>query len=425
MSHQSAYLQLDPVPAPPTLKPATKPHRLRAVSLSRQTDKCTFSIITTHAGFYALEKDWCDLFDRAGVGPQVFQSFHWLWHWCQHFLSGCPDRENFAILTGYRGRRLVMVWPLIVERSSGLRRVTWMGHPVSQYGDALVDHSAVGPRDLAESWNFLTKHISADVVQLRKVRADAAVADVLRSVCSEPHLRQTAPYLDFAPIDTFDNYQKRYSAKARKNRRRLRRRVEERAHLSAKTHINGHARSELATKAISMKRQWLKARGLVSPALQDERTLKFFQAAATSNKHPTGCRTTVLKIGDDPAAIEVSFESKGHCCVHIIVYDAKFEKTGAGVLLLEEGIKSAIADGVQTFDLLAPGDNYKLDWADGAIDVYDWCLPLSKLGRTYHALGFNSLPESLKASLQALPLPVRQILHRGFAQVRQKPLLHA
>ncbi len=419
MSRQREYLLADRPPlAPGPPATATREHRRKSLNSAPPRAQCTFSIITTRADFDALEADWCELFDRASTGPQVFQSFHWLWHWCNPFLIEGGAQNSLAIVTGYRAGKLVMVWPLIVQRTGGMKHLTWMGHPVSQYGDALVDQTAVCAQDVRDSWDFLTKNISADVVHLRKVRADAVVADLMHAVCITPQAQKTAPYLDLSQSQSFDDYQKRYNGKARRNRRRLRRRVEERAELSVKTHVDGDERATVASQAVTMKRIWLKARGLVSPAIQDERTRLFFQAAAASSNHSTGCRTTALKIGDEIAAIEVSFVSKGHCSVHIIVYHMDYEKAGAGVLLMEEGIKSAIAAGVKTFDLLAPGDNYKLDWADGAVDVCDWCLPLSPLGRVYHALGFNKLPGTIKAIIQALPLPIRQMLHRGFARTR-------
>jgi len=417
--HSANFLADHLLPLPQRVKAsATRHGPLKLLKSAGQDSSCTFSIVTTRAGFDALEADWCDLFDRASTGAQVFQNFHWLWHWCNHFLPDRQAQNTLAIVTAYSAEKLVMVWPLCVQRSGALKQLTWMGHPVSQYGDALIDPREVNAQDLRAAWNFLTKHISADVIHLRKVRADGAVGDLMRAVCREPQAQQTAPYLDLSHAQSFDDYQKRYSGKARKNRRRLRRRVEERATLSVETNDTSSECAPIASQAITMKRVWLKARGLVSPAIQDERTRLFFQAAAASSNHPTGCRTTALQIGEEVAAIEVSFLSKGHCAVHVIVYHMDYEKAGAGVLLMEEGIKSAIAANVKTFDLLAPGDNYKLDWADGAVNVYDWCLPLSPLGRAYHALGFNKLPGMIKALLSALPLSIRQILHRGFARTR-------
>lgn len=397
-----------------------KPHVLPAHQRKEYTSPAalTFSLLTERTQFDALEDEWCALFARAGTGTQVFQNFHWLWHWCNHFLDGQGKRTELAIVTGRKNGKLVLIWPLARQRLGGLTQLCWMGRPVSQYGDVLMDPDACRADDLKKSWQFLTTAISADTVVLRKVRADAAAAPLLEAMCETPLLHQTAPYLDLTAAASFEDYQKRYSGKARRNRRRLRRRVEEHAPLTIATHDAGPTRTTLAGKAVSLKRNWLKARGLLSAAIQDDRTHRFFRDVAHSNRHPTGCRTTSLEIGNQTAAIEVSFVAKRHCAVHVIVYHTDFEKAGAGVLLMEDAIRSAIDTGVHTFDLMAPGDSYKLDWADGVVDVYDWTTPLSPLGHVYALLRLNKVPAFLKNKIQTLPLRARQILHGGFAHTR-------
>lgn len=385
---------------------------------ARPANEISFSLVTTRAGFDTLEADWCALHQRAGRGHQVFQSFHWLWHWCNHFYDQTGSGHSLSIVTGHKHGKLVLVWPLAVQRVGGLRHLIWMGRPVSQYGDALVDEGECSPDDLHNSWRFVARSVDADLMLLGKVRSDAAVAPVLQAACKTPIARTTAPYLQFENSTSFDAYQQRYSAKARKNRRRLRRRIAERSTLDVVSRCGGPQCAEMAANAVHLKRTWLKDRGLVSAAIQDDRTIGFFRDAANSSQHPTGCRTTVLQIDGQPAAIEVSFVHKGHCAVHVIVYDVQHEKSGAGVLLLEDAVAFALESGIQTFDLMAPGDKYKFDWADGSIDVYDWSLPLSRLGQIYTALQFGKLPAILKPLMQAMPLMMRKFLHTGFSWTR-------
>ena len=51
------------------------------------------------------------LFQRAGQGTQMFQTFNWLWHWCNHF-AGEGSGVQLSIVTARRNGRLVLVWPL-------------------------------------------------------------------------------------------------------------------------------------------------------------------------------------------------------------------------------------------------------------------------------------------------------------------------
>jgi CelD/BcsL family acetyltransferase involved in cellulose biosynthesis len=376
-----------------------------------------FQYITSRSEFERLEGDWNDLFDRTSAGRHIFQSFNWLWHWLNHYGDDQRCPVELALVAGYRQDKLVLVWPMVIKRGLGLKRLMFMGAPVSQYGDALIDPSAVSTNELMTSWAFLTRNANADVLHLRKVRADAAVAPVLASLALKPIETNSAPCLDLASAPTFDAYQQRYASKARKNRRRLRRRLGELGEVVVTPQHDLERRGPLVEKAVHLKRKWLQARALISPAVQDDRMVDFFRDAATSTSHPTGCRLASIEVGDDTAAIEISFRAHNHLAVHLIVYDLAYEKCGAGALLMEDSIRDALGSGVETFDLMAPGDDYKMDWADKAIDVDDWMLGLSGKGRFFQRLQVSKAMVRAKDGLQKLPVAFRRHLAKALSLV--------
>ncbi len=394
-----------------TFQPCATPDVLEQTLQERhdfvvRTGGCALSLITTRAAFDALESDWNDLFARCGKGVSVFQSFNWLWHWCNHFLEEDRTglaRTRLAILTGRREGRLIMAWPLAMETVGSVRKLVWMGDPVGQYGDALIEESGDKIQLLDEAWRFLQTNCQADVIRLRKVRADASVAPLLarsRAMVSEA---LTAPYLNLFSAPTYAAYEQRYTAKVRRNRRRLRRRLEERAPVRFETHAPGIEAAALTKQALSLKRDWLKRRGMVSPALADPRVDSFFCAVAADERQDTGLRVSVLKSGETAAAIEIAFRNGRYQAGHLIVYDGRFEKSGAGVILMENSIRRLHAEGVVIFDLLAPGDAYKMDWADDEIEVCDWALPLTLKGRAYARLYLGFMRKQLKAAMAVLP----------------------
>src|SRR5262245_8266379 len=81
-------------------------------------------------GLDALEPEWNDLFRRAGKSAQLFQTFNWNWHWANHYLPagrGHRSGPSLALVTVRREGRLVMLWPLVLERVAGLKVLYWMG----------------------------------------------------------------------------------------------------------------------------------------------------------------------------------------------------------------------------------------------------------------------------------------------------------
>jgi CelD/BcsL family acetyltransferase involved in cellulose biosynthesis len=367
------------------------------------------AIVSTRAGFDALESEWNALFERSGQGTQMFQTFNWLWHWCNHF-AGEGSGVRLFIVTARRNGRLVLVWPLALERAGLATKLTWMGEPVSQYGDVVMEPSASSIDLLRASWNFIIEETNASVVQLRKVRADAAVAPLMRELGLMEIEHLTAPYLNLADAPSFAEYEKRYSASARKNRRRQRRRIEDHGPMRVDFHRGGAVAGELAVAAIALKRAWLRDRGLISPALSDERTARFFAEVAEARQRPAGCHVVALISNGKPAALEVGIRVKGRSGTHIIVYDPEFEKHSAGAVLMEDSIRGAFDHGIDAFDLLAPGDGYKLEWADAATRVSTFVAPLNAVGQVYARLYLGLARPALKKLMNLLPISVRRPL---------------
>jgi CelD/BcsL family acetyltransferase involved in cellulose biosynthesis len=377
-----------------------------------------FAIVTERAAFDALEGEWNELFDRAGRPAQVFQTFNWNWHWANHYLGSSPggiDGLKLSIVTGRRDGKLIMIWPLVSERVRGITQIFWMGEPVSQYGDVIIDDVTDAREVMRAGWTFLAAQAKGDVVRLRRVRSDAAVAPLMEEIGARITDRQKAPYLDLASAPSYAKYEERFAGHTRRNRRRLARRLEERGPIQFERHKGGAEARALAVKALELKSEWLQYRGLVSHAISDARMARFFADAAAGDTKTTNCIVSVLKSNGEAAALEVSFTCKGRLAMHVIVYSLKFEKSGAGVLLMEKSLRDGYPDGVGVYDMLAPGDPYKLDWADGTSDVFDWVKPLSLAGFTYSRVYLGLLRSRAKHMIGAMPQSLRRILTKGYA----------
>ncbi len=366
-------------------------------------------LVTTRAGFDALEEPWNELFLRAGRNIHLFQTFNWNWHWANHFLGGADDPE-LAIVTAHAGGRLVMVWPLVLARIGPLKELRWMGDPVSQYGDVLIDEEIDAVALLSTAAAFVVQRTGASVFTLRKVRDDSNIARFLAVSGAKVTAELKAPYLDLASAPSFAAYETRYSGSARRNRKRQRRRLEERGATALARHVEGAAAEALTADTFRLKHLWLAHRGIVSPALADPRTARFFADATRAKTHPAGCHVLSLSCDGRPVALEIGVRCKGRSAIHIIAYDLAYEKVAAGSLLMEDSIRQSFDDGVTVFDMLAPGDGYKLEWADDAAMVRDWAWPLSLAGRMYATLYLGFFKTAAKRGIDALPVGMRRTI---------------
>jgi CelD/BcsL family acetyltransferase involved in cellulose biosynthesis len=377
------------------------------------------TLVTERSAFDALEHDWNDLFARAGKPTHVFQTFNFCWHWANHYLAsseaGAPNL-SLAIVTGRRDGHLIMLWPLIAERRLGLTQIVWMGDPVGQYGDALIDAGPDAPAVLRAGLDLLIKKMKPDVLRLRRVRGDANIRAVMDTIGARIADRLTAPFMDLASAKDFETFEQRYSSKTRKNRRRLARRLEEKGPVEFLRLHGGKEARNLAIEAIALKASWLKDRGLLSNAIADEKMSCLFADLAEGKKRPVDCIVSALKVAGETAALEVSFVSKRRLAMHLIAFNLEYEKSGAGVLLLEQSLKDGYVEKLDVYDMLAPGDNYKLDWCDQSDAVFDWVKPVSAKGHLYARVYLGFLRRHIKTAMKSMPQPLRRLLAEGYVR---------
>ena len=146
-------------------------------------------LVAERQDFDALEAEWNELFIRSAGPTHVFQSFNFCWHWANHYLGssrgGIPGL-NLSVVTGRRNGRLVMVWPLVCERVRGITQTFWMGDPVSQYGDVLIDADVDALPAMRAALDFLRARTNSDLLRLRRVRSDSNVAPLMPSNSAIP-----------------------------------------------------------------------------------------------------------------------------------------------------------------------------------------------------------------------------------------------
>ncbi|PPC84878.1 MAG: cellulose biosynthesis protein CelD [Hyphomicrobium sp.] len=400
---------------------ATKPQTTSARPIAHVEDNnIDFQTITDRREFDALEHEWNALFDRAGRGTHVFQTFNWNWHWANTYLPADQKHKSamaLSIVTARRDGNLIMIWPLVSERAHGIKQILWMGDPVSQYGDVLLDRIDDGLNVMRQAWAYIQKTSRCDVVRLRHVRADANIAPLLAELQAITTDRQVAPYLDLSSASTFEKYETRFTSKSRGNRRRLLRRLSDGKTIAFERHHAGHRAGELVRQAIDLKTAWLRDRGLVSTALSDARMAQFMAAAVADKNKSVDCVVAALTVDGEPAAIEISFTCKGHLAQHVIVFDLRFEKAGVGILLMEQSLRDDYSEAIATHDLLAPTATYKMDWADATMDVNDWAVPMNLAGQVYAHVYLAHVRPRAKAAVQAMPTKLRKVMASGLGSI--------
>lgn len=401
----------------------------------------------------SLGPAWNDLFERAGRAHQVFQTHGFVSSWAEAFIE--PDRLQkiattrknaspeaarkkvilgqvsdpvgtrngretpaaacscqLAVVTIRRNGRLVLVWPLILQRRFGLRILSWLGEPFAQYADIVVDpHEAALPT-MRAAWRHVHATLAPDIVCLRRVRRDATLHPLLDEIGATSCNPQEAPFVVLGPAAGSSGFEARQSGKARKNRRRLLRRLEECGKVEVKCLAGSDEAQRLAHEALAAKRDWVERRGLLAPAIAHPRFAGLMHTVVGPGAAATGCSLFALTVDGRTAAVAVGFRCKDRLMLHLITHAPEVEKFGAGVLNLEHVMRAAERDGIAMVDLLPPTAEYKMQWADGIMPVADYALALTAAGRIYKVLAEEVARPLVKSVFTALPVALRQRLAR-------------
>lgn len=368
-----------------------------------------FHIAGTVDELLALGPEWDSLFETAGRPEQVFQTHAFCALWAQ-FYATSRDVLHIAVITARHDGRLVMVWPLVVERSLGCNVLAWLGEPVAQYGDVVIAQGMDHMATLTSAWEHVKAKVSPDLLRLRKVRGDAVIAPflsrlgALETVCCE------APCIVLRGGAGASSFEDRQSGKAKKNRRRLLRRLEETGHITQVTRPASAEAGSLVAAGMDMKRDWLHERALSSRAFKDTRLDQFLAAAASTPGTRTGCRTFAMLLDSRPVAVALGFACKGRMTMHMIAYARAHEKSGVGVLNLEAALRACENEGFEAVDLLAPKADYKMDWTDMTVPVIDYVAGVSMSGHIAARLVDATLRPAAKRAFERLPAHVRRRL---------------
>lgn len=355
------------------------------------------SVVTDLDGFDALREDWDDLFERAAEPQQVFQRHIFLRYWVRHYLE---PATRLCVVTGRIDGRLVALWPLVRRRSLGIDTLSFMGAPVAQFGDVLVEAGDSRSAVLAAGWNAVAS-LGADIFEARRVRADAALCALAMPSGALPDGMQ-APFASLPRRVLADGPGMAYAARERSNFRRRLKKLRERGDITFSEPDPGStAAAAAAAAAISIKKNWLLASDILSPAVMDSRFQAFFEDLASDAA--TDLHISAIACDGQPIAIDLAIDCKGHTFGHVLAAASGYEVEGLGRLLIHRTFAAASHRGNRVFDLLAPADPYKLQHADGQVAVRDYAFAFSRRGRLVRAVVLARLQPMAKAWAKRLP----------------------
>jgi CelD/BcsL family acetyltransferase involved in cellulose biosynthesis len=369
------------------------------------------SSITTVQGLRHLEKHWRALEANTETPATVFQSFDWVSAWCETYATG-DDGADIHVLVGYAGHKLVFLWPLAVQQRWGVRLLCWLTQPFGQYGDVLCAKGEDANLWIKAALTYLKTSKAADLLWLRHVRDDAAIAPIAKAQFKSAHLHEKAPYLDLTAFASEADYENRYTGSQRKRRKKIRKALEDMGPVSFTALPPGAPRESAIAEALAEKNKWLGGRGRINVAIGCPRHRAFLNRLASGASDALQMSLTEIKAGDRPISWEISFRFGGTHYAYITSHVNALTDLSPGRLHFDLSQRACLADGLKTYDLMVPYDPHKESWSSGMVAVDDYFMPLSRRGRLAGFGYMDLMRPLLRKAYYRMPKSLLKLINR-------------
>ncbi|HWK95008.1 MAG TPA: GNAT family N-acetyltransferase [Pseudolabrys sp.] len=291
--------------------------------------------------------------------------------------------------------RPVVILPTVIGTRFGVKVARFLGDPLIQYGDALCE-PGTAKRHIEAAFHAAADRSAVDALHLRKVRADARIAPLLRQHATAFN-HDEAPFLDTARLGD-------EAAEEPRKLRHCRRKLSALGPLRLEV-TQGDAAREHLRDALALKRRWVEARRLPSSVVGCDHWEAAIKRLADHDGDPR-LNVAILHVGDRPAAYEVAFTAGGRWYAFLGAIVDDFARHSPGRVQVADTIAWCRDNGFDRYDLLAPSDEVKRSYCSEAAPVADYAHALRPAGHVLAAA--LRLTPAAKAMLVRLPAPLRK-----------------
>ena len=356
-------------------------------------------VISDAARFLALEAEWNDAVDRAGIA-HPFLRHEWLRTWWECFGGG---RRALHIIVARQDGRIFAIAPFMREH------VTMYGMPVRRIDFLQNDHTprtdviVVGaPEDGYRAiWQALLEGRNTwDVLQLSRLPGDSPARAIFERCAGEDGCAtgvwrgDVSPYLTLT--GTWDTYLASLSAKFRSNLRNRLSRLTKFGEPQLEVLEGAAAIAGAREDALRLEASGWKAEAGTSICSHPDVERFYTLLAARATAHGW-LRLLFLTAGGRRIATSYGSCYQGRLFLFKTGYDPEYATCSPFKLLTYFAIKAAYEEGLQEVDFLGDAEPWKLEWTETS-RAHDWLYVFSRSNRAQllHLVKFRMVPELKK-----------------------------
>jgi CelD/BcsL family acetyltransferase involved in cellulose biosynthesis len=361
-------------------------------------------LVSDNAGFVALEGEWNDAVERAGIA-HPFLRHEWLRTWWEAF-GGGHGQELHTFVVRHEGR-VCAIAPLMFDSAHmfgvPVRRLCLLQNDHTPRADLIV---ADRPDDSYRAM-WLAVHESArrwDVLQLSQLPAESATRETLGRIAGGEG-KQTgvwasgaAPYLKLC--STWKGYQGTLGSKLKRNLRNRLKRLSEFGPPALEVIADPAAIRASRDDAQRLEESGWKA--IAGTAIRSDPAVRRFYRLLT--ERAGACpwlRLLFLSAGRRRVAAAYAAVYANRLFLLKTGYDPAFAKCSPFKLLTCFAIEHAFEQGLCELDFLGDTEPWKLEWTS-TTRPHDWLFVFggTPRGRFLHPLKFQFVPTLRKCTSQ-------------------------
>jgi CelD/BcsL family acetyltransferase involved in cellulose biosynthesis len=323
-----------------------------------------------------IENNWRHFEKTAECTP--FQTFEWLAAWQRNI--GAPARVTPAIVVGRFGDgNIAFIMPLAIVQGGWVRRLRWLGQDLCDYNAPLLAHEfsqAVSAGRFLKIWREVRALLQSDQ-DLHHDCIDFEKMPQTIGVQINPfmHLRVT-PNANSAHITNLEDdwekfYRSRRSSATRRHDRSKRRHMAEFGEIRFVTSDRPDDVRKTLDALWQQKKVIFARKGITDifarPGYRD-----FFLDFASDPQTSHLAHVSRVEIGGNCAAANFGIVF-GDCYYHVLssYCDGKLTRFGPGRLHLRELLAHAIKLGLRQFDFTIGDEDYKFEWSNLRLGLFD------------------------------------------------------
>jgi CelD/BcsL family acetyltransferase involved in cellulose biosynthesis len=362
--------------------------------------------LETAQAFQAIETAWLEL-ERETAPPTFFQSYAWCGHAAATLAAKLGSAYKPLVAVGIEDGTVVAIWPLSLQRHSGIRYLKTIDDPFGQFSGLLAKRPSAKHALVRATLAHVRRNRLADVMKLDRVFSDDELRVALAAEGATVRGEVSAPSLQLSGWQNFDALKASRNKKTMKNLRNAVNRLSKAGVHEHRIAYGSPDVSAIVDATLQRRSEWLEARGMTAPQFRSPAHRDVLTGGGDwgLDRQRIGFE---LLCGGRAIAHQWGFVHQNRYYAYMSATDPAAVHLSAGRLHLAFVIAASMTLGVDAVEMLTPASDYKMVWTDTTRSLTDMAMSITLRGRLNDVVWEQSLRPAIKKAFYALPPSFRR-----------------